>query len=108
MVTLLFISIGMAYRKRVENWLETDCKFWGKRVKFELVDADCSSYVWHVVQGNTQYAITYSDLGELNLTATSVKHSTLNTVRHIYHGDNSESSFRTMIGALSDNFVHMV
>ena len=98
----------MAYRKRVENWLETDCKFWGKQVKFTLVDADCSSYVWHIVHGNTQYAVVYSDIGELSLTATSIKHSTLNTVRHIYHGDNSEASFRTMIGVLADNFADMV
>jgi hypothetical protein len=98
----------MAYRKRVENWLETGCKFWGNRVKFTLVDADCSSYVWHIVHGNTQYAVVYSDLGELTLTAISVKHSTLNTVRHIYHGDNSEASFDIMMSRLADNFVHMV
>lgn len=98
----------MAYRKKVETWLESNCRFWGHQVKLDLVDSDCTSYVWHLVQGKTRYAITYSDLGELSLSATSTRHATLDSVRHIYQGDSSEASFSELTRLLSDNFTQQV
>ena len=98
----------MAYRKRVENWLEKDCKFWAPNIDFELIDAGTSSYVWNIVHKHTRYTVVYSDSGHLRLSSCATKHASLFSVREIYLGDTSEQSFNTMIGLLSDNFAHMI
>ena len=95
----------MAYRKKIENWLETDRKHWGSSVEFYMIDADCANFVWHIEHQNTVYDITYSDLGHITLSALPSKYWPGSFIRDIYHGDNSEASYRTMIGLLADNFV---
>lgn len=98
----------MAYRKRVEKWLEDDCRFWSKNIRSYLSDASCSSYAWHIVHQNTIYEVTYSDAGHITLTATPAKHWPSSAVREIYTGDNSKQSYRTMINLLADNFVDTI
>jgi hypothetical protein len=98
----------MAYRKRVEKWLEDDCKFWSKNIRLYLSDVDCNSYAWHIVHRNTIYEVTYSDLGHITLTASPAKHWPSSFVREIYAGDNSKQSYRTMINLLADNFVDII
>jgi hypothetical protein len=95
----------MAHRKNIESLLEKDCKFWGDNVELHLIDVDCSSYAWHVICQNTAYEITYSDIGEITLSALPSKYWPGSTVREIYHGDSSVQSYQAMIGTLSDNFV---
>jgi hypothetical protein len=107
-VTLLFINISMAHRKNIEFLLEKDCEFWGDPVELHLVDVDCSSYAWHVICQNTAYEITYSDIGEITLSALPSKYWPGSTVRELYHGDASETSYKRMIDILSDNFVDIV
>lgn len=94
----------MAYRKNIEYWLEQDCAFWG--VDINLVDSNCTGYVWNVTHQNTVYEITYSDLGELALNSLPSKIYPKTEIREIYVGDNSEASYREMISLLSDNFAH--
>ena len=98
----------MAYRKRVEKWLEDDCRFWSKNIRLYLSDASCSSYTWHIVHRNTIYEVNYSDAGYITLTSTPSKHWPSSLVREIYAGDNSKQSYRTMINLLTDNFVDIV
>jgi hypothetical protein len=94
----------MAYRKKIESWLENDCKSWGDNVRIYLVDADCCNYAWHVEHQNTVYEITYRDIGEITLSSLSSKYWPGSFIREIYHGDNSKQSYQAMIGLLSDNF----
>ena len=108
MVTLLFINISMAHRKNIEFLLEKDCEFWGDNVKLHLVDVDCTSYAWHVICQNTAYEITYSDIGEITLSALPSRYWPGSTVRELYHGDASEQSYVRMIERLADNFVDIV
>ena len=108
MVTLLFINISMAHRKNIEFLLEKDCEFWGDNVKLHLVDVDCTSYAWHVICQNTAYEITYSDIGEITLSALPSRYWPGSTVRELYHGDASEQSYGRMIERLADNFVDIV
>jgi hypothetical protein len=98
----------MAYRKRVEKWLEDDCRFWRKNICLYLSDASCSSYTWHIVHRNTIYEVNYSDAGHITLTSTPSKHWPSSLVREIYAGDNSKQSYRTMINLLTDNFVDII
>jgi hypothetical protein len=93
----------MAYRKKVENWLERDCEFWG--VDVELIDSSCTRYVWHITCQNTVYEISYSDKGELAMNSLPAKIYPKTEIREIYVGDNSEISYRKMISLLSDNFL---
>jgi len=98
----------MAHRKNIEFLLEKDCDFWGDNVELRLVDVDSSSYAWHVICQNTSYEITYSDIGEITLSALPSKYWPGSTTREIYHGDASVQSYQTMIELLSDNFVDTV
>jgi hypothetical protein len=107
-VTLLFINIPMAHRKNIEFLLEKDCEFWGNNVELRLIDVDNSSYAWHVICQNTAYEITYSDIGEITLSALPSKYWPGSTIRELYHGNATETSYRTMIGLLADNFVDLV
>jgi hypothetical protein len=107
-VTLLFINISMAHRKNIESLLEKDCEFWGDPVKLHLIDVDCTSYAWHVICQNTAYEITYSDIGEITLSALPTKYWSSSTIRELYHGDASEQSYRSMIALLADNFVDQI
>ena len=108
MVTLLFINIFMAHRKNIEFLLEKDCEFWGDNVKLHLIDVDCTSYAWHVIFQNTAYEITYSDIGEITLSALPSRYWPSSTTRELYHGDASEQSYQSMIALLADNFVDLV
>jgi hypothetical protein len=98
----------MAHRKNIEYWLEADCTSWNNSVKLELIDSDCSSYAWHITHQNTVYEITYSDIGEIALSALPSKYWPGSEIREIYVGDNSEKSYRTMISMLSDNFTDFI
>ena len=93
----------MAHRKNIEFLLEKDCEFWGNNVELHLVDVDCSSYAWHVIYQHTAYEITYSDIGEITLSALPSKYWPGSTTRELYQGDASETSYRRMIKLLSDN-----
>jgi hypothetical protein len=97
----------MTHRKHIEYWLESDCASWNN-VKLQLIDSDCSSYAWHVTHQNTIYEITYSDIGQITLSALPAKYWPGSYIREIYLGDNSEYSYQTMIALLSDNFVDLV
>jgi len=107
-VTLIFINISMAHRKNIEFWLEKDCDFWGDNVKLYLLDVDCNSYAWHVICQNTAYEITYSDIGEITLSALPSRYWHGSTTRELYHGDSSEISYRRIIDILADNFTEVV
>jgi hypothetical protein len=96
----------MAHRKKIESWLESNCEVWGNEIKLELVDSDCISYAWHLTHQNTVYEITYSDIGEITLSALPTKYWPGSFIREIYHGNNSEQSYRQMIDILSDNFTN--
>ena len=98
----------MAHRKNIEFLLEKDCEFWCDNVELRLVDVDCTSYAWHVICQNTAYEITYSDIGEITLSALPSRYWRGSTVRELYHGDASEQSYGRMIGLLADNFVDIV
>lgn len=98
----------MAHRKRVEKWLEDDCRFWSNNISAYLLDADCSGYIWHIVHQNTVYEVNYSDAGQITLTSIPSKHWPSSAVREIYAGDNSKQSYRKMINLLADNFVDIV
>jgi hypothetical protein len=98
----------MAHRKNIEFLLEKDCEFWGNNVKLHLIDVDCTSYAWHVICQNTAYEITYSDIGEITLSALPTKYWPGSTVRELYHGDASEQSYGRMIALLADNFIDQI
>lgn len=98
----------MAHRKNIEFLLEKDCEFWGDNVELHLIDVDSSSYAWHVICQNTAYEITYSDIGEITLSALPSKYWPGSTTRELYQGDASETSYRRMIDILADNFTEVV
>jgi hypothetical protein len=98
----------MAHRKNIEFLLEKDCEFWGNDVELRLMDVDSSSYAWHVICQNTAYEITYSDIGEITLSALPSRYWPGSTIRELYYGDASEKSYQAMIGVLADNFVDIV
>ena len=108
MVTFLFINIFVAHRKNIEFWLEKDCDFWGDNIELHLIDVDSTSYAWHVICQNTAYEITYSDIGEITLSALPTKYWASSTIRELYYGDASEQSYRAMIALLADNFVDQI
>jgi hypothetical protein len=96
----------MAHRKKIESWLENDCKRWGDNIRIYLIDVDCSSYAWHIKHQNTVYEVTYDDIGVITLSSLPSKYWPGSFIREIYQGDNSEKSYREMIGLLSDNFTN--
>lgn len=97
----------MAHRKNIEYWLESDCDSWSN-VELQLIDSDCGSYAWHITCQHTVYEITYSDIGQITLSALPKKYWPGSNIREIYLGDNSEQSYRTMIELLADNFVDQI
>jgi hypothetical protein len=96
----------LAHRKDIENWLEIDCEQLG--LDLELIDSDCASYAWHLTHQNTVYEITYSDIGEITLSALPVNCWKGSYIRDIYAGDNSSASYTQMISLLADNFVDII
>lgn len=96
----------MAYRKKIEYWLEKDCKFWGNKISLELIEAKSTEYTWHLKHKHTIYEITYSDIGEITLSALPLKYWPGSFIRDIYQGNNSRQSYNSMISLLQDNFVN--
>lgn len=96
----------MAHRKDIENWLEIDCEQLGLDLK--LIDSDCASYAWHLTHQKTVYEITYSDIGEITLSALPLNPWRGSYIRDIYAGDNSTASYAQMISLLADNFVDTI
>jgi hypothetical protein len=54
------------------------------------------------------YEITYSDIGEITLSALPSNPWRGSYIRDIYAGDNSTASYAQMIGLLADNFVDII
>ena len=92
----------MAYRKKIESWLEQDVDHW---TDLKLLESNGSSYRWQLTIGTTDYEINYSDLGYITLSSLPCTASNLSEIREIYQGDASEQSYRSMIGLLADNLT---
>jgi hypothetical protein len=92
----------MAYRKKIELWLEDDAAYWAD---LKLIESDCTSYRWQLTIGATDYEINYSDIGYITLSSLPSAGSNLSEIREIYQGDSSEQSYRNMIELLADNLI---
>jgi hypothetical protein len=92
----------MAYRKKIESWLEKDAACWAE---LKLIESNCTSYRWQLTISATDYEINYSDLGYITLSSLPCTASNLSEIREIYQGDASEQSYRSMIGLLADNLT---
>lgn len=97
----------MAYRKKIENWLENDCKFWDPYIKLELVDSNCSGYVWHLYYQNNIFEITYNDISKITLRSFPKRKWAGSNIREIYVGDGSMQSFLEMIEHLQNNLIEV-
>jgi hypothetical protein len=97
----------MAYRKKIESWLEKDCSRWPDAT-LKLLESNISSYTWKVEIDQTHYEINYSDSGYIVLSSLPAKSYITSEVREIYQGDNSEQSYKLMINLLSDNLTEII
>jgi hypothetical protein len=98
----------MAYRKHFENWLESDVSCWGTNVEFNLIDSDCHNFTWHLNYQDSVYEISYSDCGQIALTALPKKYWPGSYIREIYVGDNSKTSYNAMMSLLSENITDII
>jgi len=96
----------MAYRKKIEYWLENDCKIWSD-AELDLVHSSNSGYLWHLTVMTTEFEIEYNDSGYLTLSSLPRKGYLISEVREIYQGDISKESYSTMIGLLADNLTDL-
>jgi hypothetical protein len=100
----VFINISMAYRKKIESWLEKDCD---QIVGFKprLLESNSTGYLWQLTVDSTEFEIKYSDLGYITLSSLPKQGYITTEVREIYQGNASEQSYRRMIELLTDNLV---
>jgi hypothetical protein len=96
----------MAYRKKIEYWLENDCKTL-PNAELDLVHSSNSGYLWHLTVMTTEFEIEYNDSGYLTLSSLPRKGYLISEVREIYQGDISKESYSTMIGLLADNLTDL-
>jgi hypothetical protein len=92
----------MAYRKKIESWLENDVASWAE---LKLLESNCTSFCWQLTVGATDYEINYNDLGYITLSSLPTTGYSSSEIREIYQGDASEQSYRSMIGLLADNLT---
>jgi hypothetical protein len=100
----IFINISMTHRKKIESFLEQDCKKITNLTP-RLVESTTTGYTWQVSVDTTDYEITYSDLGFIILSSLPKSGQLISEVREIYQGDASEESYSRMINMLCDNLL---